>query len=982
MQLFALVAHSENKSKDGRKVVEEYLSKLLNQSQAEQYISLFEDFLAAHYKGSDEKRERKQFAANSVKILKICTIINEELTHPQKLIVLIRLIEFLKANGNLDNMAYEFAETVSDTFNIDKKEFLLCYGLLENDHKKLNNNQLLLIGNKPLGLENARIWPKEVEFEGTISIIRIASAELYFLIYKNIEGVELNGQAISPNAIFTLSIGAILKVPQMGSIYFSDINAKFLSDKRESEVVYNIDQIEYTFKNGVKAMHKFSFETGSGKMCGIMGGSGAGKSTLLHLLNGSQKPEKGNILINGVDLYDKSADVKKLIGFVSQDDLLMDDLTVLENLWYSAKLSFDDLSNEDIKKKVDGLLVALGLYEVRDLKVGNPLEKYISGGQRKRLNIALEMIREPEILFVDEPTSGLSSRDSERIMELLKNMALNGKLVFVVIHQPSSNIFKMFDQLIILDLGGYPIYQGNPMEAAGYFKSITDQVSALEIECQTCRNVNPEQIFDIIESKVVDEYGRPTQNRKISPKEWYILYKKESKSLNGKKEHKKPLPESKIKKPSKWKQSLVFFSRDLKSKIANKQYLLINLLEAPALALILAFFLKTWKVTEGASYTFYDNNNISAYILICIIAALFIGMTVSAEEIFKDRKIRKREKFLSLSNGSYLFSKVILLFIISAIQSFLFIIIGNFILGIEDMYFAYWLVMFSTICFANLLGLNISSAFNSAVTIYILIPLLIIPQLMLCGIIVRFDQLNPKISSPDRIPLTAEMMASKWAFEALAVHQFTENEYEKQFFEINQQISSSSYYFQFWLDEYRKFIYHYAETSEEEQLKGKKIINEILMSIQKFPKMPSWKADVNADWNKFYDYSIRFEKFLKKYNNKKVQEKDKIIAQEKGEYWHQLKLRKSNEYLEKILKASDKTDKIIKTESKIIQVMDPIYHIPQKSVFAHHFAPVKKIGNYYMKTLYFNVIAIWVMTLCLFVLLYFDGLKKFIKLFG
>ena len=171
-------------------------------------------------------------------------------------------------------------------------------------------------------------------------------------------------------------------------------------------------------------------------------------------------------------------------------------------------------------------LFQLDFLKTKDLKVGNPLSKTISGGQRKRLNIALELIREPSILFVDEPTSGLSSNDSEIIMDLLKVLALKGKLIFVVIHQPSSEIYKMFDQLIILDVGGYPIYKGDPVDAVVYFKKLINHVNADESECETCGNVNPEQIFNIIDMKVVDEYGEFTDNRKVSPLEWNKHYQK------------------------------------------------------------------------------------------------------------------------------------------------------------------------------------------------------------------------------------------------------------------------------------------------------------------------------------------------------------------------------------------------------------------------------------------------------------------------
>src|SRR3972149_4173186 len=156
---------------------------------------------------------------------------------------------------------------------------------------------------------------------------------------------------------------------------------------------------------------------------------------------------------------------------IPQDDLLIEELTVFQNLFYNAKLCFDNLTDFEITERVNAVLSDLGLFEARNLKVGSPLEKTISGGQRKRLNIALELIREPSVLFVDEPTSGLSSRDSENIMDLLKELALKDKLVFIVIHQPSSDIFKMFDKLLVLETGAYPIYYGHPLQSLIYFKN-------------------------------------------------------------------------------------------------------------------------------------------------------------------------------------------------------------------------------------------------------------------------------------------------------------------------------------------------------------------------------------------------------------------------------------------------------------------------------------------------------------------------------
>ena len=176
------------------------------------------------------------------------------------------------------------------------------------------------------------------------------------------------------------------------------------------------------------------------------------------------------MLINGIGIYSGDPGIEGIIGHVSQDDLLIEELSVYQNLYYNAKLCFDNYSEEQLVEVVETVLKNLGLFEIKDIQVGSPLNKKISGGQRKRLNIALELIREPAVLFLDEPTSGLSSRDSENILDLLKELSFKGKLIFVVIHQPSSDIFKMFDRLLILDTGGYLIFNGNPVDSIEYFK--------------------------------------------------------------------------------------------------------------------------------------------------------------------------------------------------------------------------------------------------------------------------------------------------------------------------------------------------------------------------------------------------------------------------------------------------------------------------------------------------------------------------------
>ena len=244
-------------------------------------------------------------------------------------------------------------------------------------------------------------------------------------------------------------------------------------------------------------------------------------------LSGMYKPASGHIRINNLDLWKDAEKLNGVSGFVPQDDLLIEELTVFENLYFNAKFCFKHLSDKEIRERSSDTLASLGLLEKRDLRVGSVMNKTISGGQRKRLNIALELIREPSILFLDEPTSGLSSRDSENVMDLLRELTLKGKLVFVVIHQPSSELFKMFDRVVILDTGGRMVYYGNPVEAVIHFKKVDNQVNAGVGECPVCGNVNPEQIFNIIEAQQVDEYGNYTELRKINPQTWEEIYQAE-----------------------------------------------------------------------------------------------------------------------------------------------------------------------------------------------------------------------------------------------------------------------------------------------------------------------------------------------------------------------------------------------------------------------------------------------------------------------
>ncbi|HZH86829.1 MAG TPA: ATP-binding cassette domain-containing protein [Brumimicrobium sp.] len=1010
MQLFAIIARVDEvndledvetiTSSRGRKVVKLFLGQELNASLVEEYLKEFDQYLNTHH-GIKRRKDgvKKRTSVNSVKILRICSEINQELTQRQKIIVLVRIIEFILTNQSIKEQEIEFVNTVSESFNVNKEEYNAIFSFVKADPDiTLDSPNILYIS--PTETDK---WKQSKQIvleglEGLIGIMKVDSVNLFFLKYIGKDQIILNGQVVAKERQHIFNPGSSIRTAKTNPIYYSDVISRFLNDGSQENLEFRCDNLVYKFPNKKIGLHDISFAENNGALIGIMGGSGAGKSTLLNVLNGNYKPASGSVKINGIDIHKNPQEIEGVIGFISQDDLLIEELTVFQNLYFNAQLCFDTLSNKQISKKVVGILKAIGLFESKDLKVGSPMEKTISGGQRKRLNIALELIREPSVLFVDEPTSGLSSRDSENIMDLLKELALKGKLVFVVIHQPSSDIFKMFDRLMILDQGGYPIFYGNPVDSVVHFKTEIDHANCDERECPSCGNVNPEQIFNIIEAKVVDEFGNLTIKRKISPEEWNKRFIKARPEDDTDVVIGKPHIFNKI--PNRWKQFKVYFKRDILSKLTNTQYILLNTIEAPALALILGFFVKYFGSSNlDSNYTFESSENLPQFLFIAVVVALFLGLTVAAEEIIKDQKILKRESFLNLSKSSYIFSKISIMFIISAIQTAMFVLIGNYILEIRGMWFEYWLILFSTSCFANLLGLNISATFNSAKVIYILIPIMIIPQLLFSGVIVKFDKLHPLFSKEDSVPWVGNIMASRWAYEGLAVTQYKRNDYEAPLYSINRMNSEASWKRDYWLPELRNqqnMLNNYINDEDKKDMvkRAKRILiheieqeerlydpslNFVCKGCVESLKTDQWTSEINGNMSDYFN--ILKSIYMKEVNESMAAHVSKI--EEIGiEKIKTLKRDYFNESLSDLATNRNDLDKIIIFESRLIQKADPIYNIPIGKTFfdTHFYAPGKNLFGAYISTFYANLLVIWAMSLILAFTLYFNFFRRLIAL--
>ena len=995
-KIFAIISKSDGIREEETEVFYRFLESNFDEVKFRFFRNYFLSFLET-IEGNREELE--SVTANAA----------TELSLEERFLIFVRLSELVRADGEMSRSESDHLKSVARIFHLSEAFTSIISRFVFSeieDLLKLPDMGLLSKG-------NFRLHGKEREshFQTDTEIAFTFLKDFGFFILKVLrsgEELSLNNDEIKEGVIFFLRPGDVLMAKDgEEQLHFSSLWSATHQMESESRNFLSCELLNYHHPNGKKGIHEFSFSAESGDLIAIMGPSGSGKSTVMNVINGNYRPESGQVLFNGVNVHTNGDLIKPFFGYVPQDDLLIEDLSVFDNLFFSARLSLPELSSTEVSARVDQLLKDLGLFQVRDLRVGNSLSKTISGGQRKRLNIALELIRNPAVLFMDEPTSGLSSRDSDNVMSLLRELCFRGTIVFTVIHQPSSDIYKLFDQLILMDSGGYAVYCGNPVDAVAYFKSSINHVRSHITACPVCGDINPEIVFNILESKVIDEYGMPQAARKTGPEEWYARFRAASPNQE-KPSHGYPALKP-GKKPSLFLQWMVFFRRDLMSKMANRQYLAITLMEPVLLALILAFIVRFYPVGENlpGQYFFGENVNIPSFIFIGIIVSLFMGMSLSAEEIFRDRKILKREEFLLLSRFGYLSSKVAIQFLISMVQTILFVLPSCWMVDNLEMGWAYFLVLFSSACFANMLALNISSALAQINTIYILIPILLIPQLILGGIIVNYDKMNPIVARHGKVPFVGDLMASRWAFEAACLAQFMDNSYNRHFFKTEQNLSNANYKLLYWIPEMENLSTDlYTSMEKEAAVKGKhwlastepylilqheiqkenrqnqhrkfdlKELQTDRLSRKSIENLEQYLRDLEKDYQLIRRY----------YENRRDAKTHELLGLYGKEGLLELRKKHHNKSLEELLKSEGRwEDKIIHSEGQLVRQSDPVYHtesIPGNYLDyrAHFFSPVKQFMGIRFNTFYFNLTVIWLMVFALFLTLYFDSLKKLVNL--
>jgi ABC-type multidrug transport system ATPase subunit/pSer/pThr/pTyr-binding forkhead associated (FHA) protein len=433
---------------------------------------------------------------------------------------------------------------------------------------------------------------------------------------------------------------------------------------------------------------------------GLLGPSGAGKSTLMDALNGSRPAQRGKVKLNAADLYDEYGSLRTLIGYLPQEDILHRQLTVRECLYYSARLRLpDDFGESEIRERVNEVMRQLELTERADIAIAQ-----LSGGQRKRVSLGIELLSKPALLFVDEPTSGQDPRTEMKMMQLFREIANRGSTVIINTHLLGS--FSLLDKVAVL-VRGKLAYFGGSQQMLPYFNAR-----------------RPHEIYDKLQEKQPDEWA--TQYRQSE------VYRECVGSMLADANPatvRPPEAREQQTRHSALRQVKTLLDRQFTLKLKDKATIAAILCPPIFVALLMGLMSET--VNEAK------------VLFMIVLAALWFGCSSTVREIVDELPVYRRERQGELKLVSYLGSKLIYLAVVAAAQSASFVAVLVAMGAIENHVLACAFLAGAMAFEGGLIGLLISSLFSSAEKALYVFPLTMIPQLLLAGLLIPVSPLHP-----------------------------------------------------------------------------------------------------------------------------------------------------------------------------------------------------------------------------------------------
>lgn len=506
-----------------------------------------------------------------------------------------------------------------------------------------------------------------------------------------------------------------------------------------------------------RLLERISLTIYPSEFVGLMGPSGAGKTTLMNALNGYTPPTGGAVAFNATDLYANYSQFQGVVGYVPQDDIMHNDLTVGQALYYTARLRLpSDYSEEEIHKRIDDVIAKLGLKGTENVLIGSPQKKGISGGQRKRVNLAMELLTDPSVLFLDEPTSGLSSEDALMVMKLLRRLGDAGKTILLTIHQPSLEAYRQLDNLILVgkDQGspepGRLVYYGPAYPQAVEFFN-PGGIPELKPGAEP----SPDDVLRGLSKKKTSEW---TKRYAASRYKRDFVDQRTSKRP-GTKDTENVNTSARSFGFSQW---WTLVRRCVSIKIKDTANTAILMAQAPIIALLIAVVFGTqageevtdenWHAVAGA---------VSTTVFLLSLAALWFGCSNSAREIVGEWAVYHRERMVNLKIPSYVVSKISVLGALCVIQCVVLLGIVHSYAGLTASWLGMFFVLFLTCLVGLAIGLLVSSLARTSEVAIALLPLILLPMVILAGVLQPVHKMNSAIQ------VLSHVMPSRWAFEGL-----------------------------------------------------------------------------------------------------------------------------------------------------------------------------------------------------------------------
>lgn len=527
-------------------------------------------------------------------------------------------------------------------------------------------------------------------------------------------------------------------------------------------------EVGRTTANGFCVLDAISLAVNPGELVGLMGLSGAGKTSLLKVLNGYDRPTEGRVFINGMDLHEHYPMFRTIIGYVPQDDIVHPELTVQEALEYYAGLRLPaDIRPEEIRDRIQSVLHKLGLSDVAHVVIGSPdTEKGISGGQRKRVNLAMELLADPAILFLDEPTSGLSAVDALKVMELLRHLADQGKTILLTIHQPSLETYRLMDNQIVLSYGKLAYYGPGYPDSIRFFNPGTEHPDLPASPDRALMGLHAGEARE--EGRERSEKGRYWQQRYRESKLYQTYVAKRRRKAQELKSDEIRL--------SGLRQFGILCRRAMKVKQKDRAGTLLLLIQAPVIAFLVAmlFSREAYWGTEcfpGMAPTLF---------FVLAIAAVWCGNINASREIVAERAIYERERRVGLHIWAYVASKFSVLSLLCLVQSFSLLLVvwlfTPFCLELGSGILLFFILLLMSSLAGLSLGLLISALSKTQAQALAIIPLVLLPMILFGGGIISVKQMR---ENPNPLSLAAaQLTPTRWAVEGMTAVFMAKNDPE------------------------------------------------------------------------------------------------------------------------------------------------------------------------------------------------------------